>query len=153
MIGQRKTWEDFKIGDDICSIRLTITEAHVALFGHLTMDFYPLHMDEAFASNTPFGKRIAHGPLIFSLGVGMISSTGFYGDSVMAWLGVENMQIPKPVFIGDTIQAKGSVLEKKETSRQDRGLLTVRYEICNQDDDLLMAYDLIFLIRRKSERK
>jgi acyl dehydratase len=83
----------------------------------------------------------------------MISSTGFYGDSVMAWLGVENMQIPKPVFIGDTIQAKGSVLEKKETSKQDRGLVTTRYEIFNQNNDLVMAYDLIFLIRRKSGRK
>lgn len=148
-----KNWEDFQEGHEVRSIRLTITEAHLTLWGHLTLDLYPLHMDEDFARKTVFARRIAHGPLIFSLGAGMISSTGFYGDSVMAWLGVENMHIPKPVFIGDTIQAKGSVLEKKETSKQDRGLLTTRYEIFNQDDDLVMAYDLIFLIRRKSGRK
>lgn len=62
----------------------------------------------------------------------------------MGWLGVENMQIPNPVFISGTIRAKGSVLEKKETRKQDRGLLTTRYEIFNQNDDLVMAYDLIF---------
>jgi len=108
-------------------------------------------MDETFASKTEFGGRIAHGPLIFSLGAGMISSTGFYGDSVMAWIGVENMRIPKPVFIGDTIQTKGTVLEKKETSKPDRGLMTMRYEIFNQNDETVMVYDLIFLTRRKAE--
>jgi acyl dehydratase len=144
-----KTWEDFQIGDEIRSIRLTITEAHLIQWGHLTLDFYPLHMDETFARKTIFGKRIAHGPLIFALGVGMVTSTGFYGDSVMAWLGVENMRVPKPVFIGDTIQATGTVVDKKVSSKPDRGLITVAYEILNQDNKAVMVYNLIFLLRRK----
>jgi acyl dehydratase len=151
MTVETKSWEDFKLGDKVHSIRLTITEAHLVQWGHLTLDFYPLHMDETFASKTEFGGRIAHGPLIFSLGAGMISSTGFYGDSVMAWIGVENMRIPKPVFIGDTIQTKGTVLEKKETSKPDRGLMTMHYEIFNQNDETVMVYDLIFLTRRNVE--
>lgn len=150
---ETKNWEDFKKRDEVWSIRLTITEAHLTLWGHLTLDLYPLHMDESFASKTVFGRRIAHGPLIFSLGAGMISSTGLYGDSVIAWLGVENMRIPRPVFIGDTIRAKGSVLEKKETSKPDRGLMKVQYEIFNQNDEPVMAYDLVFLIRRRVKGK
>ncbi len=145
-----KTWEDFEEGEKTLSIRLTVTEAHLVQWGHLTLDFYPLHMDETFAQKTEFGERIAHGPLIFSLGVGMITSTGFYGNSVMAWLGVENMRIPGPVFIGDTIHAEGTVLNKRETSKPDRGLITMAYEISNQHDETVMAYDLIFLVRRKA---
>ena len=106
-------------------------------------------MDETFARKTDFGERIAHGPLIFSLGVGTITSTGFYGNSVIAWLGVENMRIPEPVFIGDTIQAKGTVLEKKESNKTDRGLITMAYEIFNQNDKTVMVYNLVFLVRRK----
>jgi itaconyl-CoA hydratase len=147
MMVETKTWEDFKVGEEVHSIRLTITEAHLTQWGHLTLDFYPLHMDETFASKTIFGRRIAHGPLVFSLGVGMISSTGFYADSVMAWLGVENMSIPRPVFIGDTIYAKGTVLGKKETKKPDRGLLTMCYEILNQNDEIVMSYNLVFLVR------
>jgi len=147
---REKTWEDFQEGDKILSIRLTITEAHLVQWGHLTLDLYPLHMDETFARKTEFGERIAHGPLIFSLGVGMITSTGFYGDSVMAWLGVENMRIPGPVFIGDTIQTKGTVLKKRESSKPDRGLITMAYEIFKQDEEIVMAYEPIFLVRRKA---
>ncbi|NQT74403.1 MAG: dehydratase [Chloroflexi bacterium] len=151
---KKKTWEEFSVGEEVSSIHsLTITEAHLVSWGHLTMDFYPLHMDANFASNTVFGKRIAHGPLIFSLGVGMMTSTGFYGDAVMAWLGIENMKIPKPVFIGDTLYTIGNVLEKKETGKTDRGVMIMHYEILNQEDETVMAYDLIFLIRRKAERK
>jgi len=146
---KEKTWEDFHIGDKTRSIRLTITEAHLVQWGHLTLDFYPLHMDKTFARKTEFGERIAHGPLIFSLGVGMISTTGFYGNSVMAWLGVENMRIPLPVFIGDTIQAKGTVLEKKETNKAERGLITMAYEIFNQNNKTVMVYNLVFLVQRK----
>jgi acyl dehydratase len=64
-------------------------------------------MDETFASKTEFGGWIAHGPLIFSLGTGMISSTGFYGDSVMAWIGVESMRIPNRSLLGTPFKPKG----------------------------------------------
>ncbi|MCF8142855.1 MAG: MaoC family dehydratase N-terminal domain-containing protein [Deltaproteobacteria bacterium] len=144
-----KTWEDFQVGERVFSIRLTITEAHLVQWAHLTLDFYPLHMDETFARKAEFGRRIAHGPLIFSLGVGMMTSTGFYGDSVMAWLGVENMRIPGPVFIGDTIQTRGTVLKKGESRKPDRGLITMGYEIFNQNEATVMAYEPIFLVRRK----
>ncbi len=147
---REKTWDDFQEGDKTLSVRLTITETHLVQWGHLTLDFYPLHMDETFALKTEFGKRIAHGPLIFSLGVGMMTSTGFYGNSVMAWVGVENMRIPKPVFIGDTIQTKGTVLKKRESRKADRGLITMAYEIFNQNEETVMAYEPIFLARRKA---
>ena len=68
----------------------------------------------------------------------------------MAWLGVENVRIPGPVFIGDTIQTKGTVLKKRESRKPDRGLITMAYEIFKQNEEIVMAYEPVFLVRRKT---
>ena len=97
-----KFWEDFSIGDEVDTQAITITEAHLVNWAGLTMDYYPLHMDEEYAKTTIFRGRIAHGPLIFSMAIGLVYLSGIYGDSIVAWLGVENMKLPAPVRIGDS---------------------------------------------------
>lgn len=57
----KKYWEDFKIGEEVTTQSITITDAHLVNWAGLTMDFYPLHMDEEYAIKTTFKGRIAHG--------------------------------------------------------------------------------------------
>jgi acyl dehydratase len=47
-----KYWEDFKVGDEVTTSSITITDAHLVNWTGLTMDFYPLHMDEEYAKKT-----------------------------------------------------------------------------------------------------
>jgi len=69
-----------------------------------------------------YGSRIAHGPLIFAMSIGLVYMTGFYQDSIIAWLGLENMRIPASTRIGDTIRVEVEVKEKRETSNPKRGI-------------------------------
>ncbi len=91
----------------------TITGADVDAFGHLSGDLNPLHMDDAFAADTPFGRRVAHGLLtgaIVSTTHTELTGPGFvYVGQELRFLG--------PVFIGDTITIEVTVIEKKPAKR------------------------------------
>ncbi len=147
---QDKYWDDFNLGDQITTMGITVTETHVVNWAGLTMDFYPLHMDKEFASKTQFGERIVHGPLTFALAVGLLGRTGVAADSVIAWLGVDNMRIPVPVKIGDTIHVEAQVMQKRETKRNDQGVTVMEYDVRNQRGETVMAFDMKFLMHRRA---
>ena len=144
-----KYWDDFKVGDKTVTIGITITDAHLVNWAGLTMDFYPIHMNEEFAKTTSFGGRIAHGPLIFAMAVGLGFIAGFYEDSIIAWLGLENMRIPLPTRVGDTIRAELALKEKRETKNPEKGIVIVEYKVKNQRDEEVMVFDMLLLLHRK----
>ena len=136
-----KYGDDFSIGDVYTTAAITVTETHLVNWAGLTMDFYPLHMDKEYAAKTEFGERLAHGPLIFGMAVGLVSMAGFGGDAAVAWLGVDNMKMTAPVKIGDTVRVIVEVTDKQETSKPDKGIQTWRYTVKNQRDEDVMVFD------------
>ena len=144
-----KYWEDFAVGDTVTTQAITVTETHLVTWAGLTMDYYPLHMDEEYARTTVFGGRVAHGPLTFALAIGLVYQTGFYGNSILAWLGVENMKIPAPVRIGDSIRVRASVSRRRETKSPDRGLTVFRWDVLNQRDEAVMSLDYLLMMYRR----
>jgi 3-hydroxybutyryl-CoA dehydratase len=96
-----------QVGDAVES-RKTISESDVYLFAGVTGDFNPLHVDEEFAKGTPFGARVAHGPLTFSLCAGLLG-TELPGLGTIA---ISNqVSYRRPVYIGDTIAVRVEVGE------------------------------------------
>ncbi len=144
-----KYWEDFAVGTAVTTQAITITEAHLVAWAGLTMDFYPLHKDEEYARTTEFGGRIAHGPLTFALSIGLVYLTGIYGDSILAWLGVENMKIPVPVRIGDTIRVEATLAEKRATKHPARGIARFHWDVKNQKDETVMSLDYVLMMHRR----
>jgi acyl dehydratase len=88
-------------------------------------------MDAAFARTTPFGERIAHGPLAMSSAIGLLTQTGLLGERVIALVNL-NWDFSGPVRIGDTIRAKVTVEEVRPTSREGRNLVTFLLNVANQ---------------------
>ena len=93
--------EDFEPGQHVTFTK-TFTEDDVRHFIEITGDVNPLHVDEAFASKTQFGRRVLHGMLtasILSTMVGMLlPGTGAVYRS-------QTIRFLKPVHIGDTVTA------------------------------------------------
>jgi len=146
-----KYGDDFNVDDIFVTQSITVTETHVVNWASLTMDFYCLHTDAVSASKTIFKERVAHGPLIFGLAVGLVYIAGIAADSVIAWLGVDNMQMLKPVKIGDTINVTVKVMDKRTTSKPDRGIQTWKYTVKNQYDEAVLVFDykMMFHLREK----
>ena len=86
--------------------------------GH-TGDFFPHHMDAEFAKTTPFGQRIAHGTMVFSIGVGL---TATLINPVAFSYGYDRLRFIRPVFIGDTIHTRVTIAAKEDDpKRPDAG--------------------------------
>lgn len=93
--------EDFETGQS-ARFSKTFTDEDVRRFIEITGDANPLHVDDTFAANTQFGRRIVHGLLaasIFSTMVGMqLPGTGaIYRSQTIRFL--------RPVYVGDTVTA------------------------------------------------
>ena len=138
---QKKYGDDFRIGDIYRTPAITVTESHVVNWAGLTGDFYPLHMDHEYAARTQFGERIAHGPLIFGLAVGLVALAGFGEDSVIAWLGVDKLRMHAPVRMGDTIRVTVEVKEQTATSNPKKGVQMWLYTVRNQREETVMTFD------------
>lgn len=69
--------------------------------------------------------------------------------TLFAFLGFENLKFTHPVKPGDTIHARIKVLEKRETSRADRGVMKRRLEVLNQRGELVQEGIQAFLLKRK----
>ena len=111
---------------DAAESRKTIAESDVYLFAGVTGDFNPLHVDAEYAKTTPFGARVAHGPLTFSLCAGLLG-TELPGLGTVA---VSNqITYEAPVFIGDTIAVRVEVAELDP----DRNRATMAVTWRNQD--------------------
>ena len=124
--------EDFVVGDVYRHWPgKTITEYDDHLFCMITMNHHPLHTNEWYAENETVQKQnVVVGNLVYSLVLGM--SVPDVSGSCIANLEVESLKHSKPTFHGDTIYAVTKVLDVKETSKGDRGIVTVETRGINQ---------------------
>jgi acyl dehydratase len=143
-------WEEWQVGAEFVSPARTVTETDIVLYAGLSGDYNPLHIDEEYAKQTQFGGRIAHGPLVYVMAAGLLFQLHLYDDTLIAFLGFENLRFTKPVKAGDTIHARVKVLEKRETSNAGRGIMKRQLQVLNQHGDVVQEGVQAFLLKRKS---
>src|SRR5688572_6309250 len=124
--------EDFTVGDVYKHWPgKTITEYDDHLFCLITMNHHPLHLNEWFEENETVQKRhVVVGNLVYSLLLAL--SVPDVSGAAIANLHIESRFHPKPTCHGDTIHAVTKVLDAKETSKGDRGIVTVETKGINQ---------------------
>jgi acyl dehydratase len=142
-------WEEWEIGKSFETAARTVTETDVVMFAGISGDYNPLHINEEYCKKTQFGTRIAHGPLVYAIAAGLLFQLHLYDDTLVAFLGFENLRFTKPVKIGDTIYAKVTVTELTETSKPDRGVMKRLLQVINQNGDVVQEGIQAFLLHRK----
>jgi acyl dehydratase len=124
-------FDDFKVGQSWLTPRRTISEADIVMFAGLTGDYNPVHTDEEFAKQTPFGTRILHGPAVFAIATGLEFRLGLKEGTALAFLGM-TWNLKAPVKMGDTIHVFQRVDAVRMTSNPTRGIVTFWVEVRNQ---------------------
>tara|TARA_R110001583_G_scaffold107898_1_gene256594 strand:- start:3780 stop:4199 length:420 start_codon:yes stop_codon:yes gene_type:complete len=94
-------FEDIKVGMSV-SYSQTITDADVKAFAGLSGDHNPVHVNEEYASESRFKKRIAHG-LISASFFSALFGTKLPGPGCV-YAG-QNLKFKRPVYLGDTVTA------------------------------------------------
>jgi len=127
--------EDFAVGDVYRHWPgKTVTEYDDHLFCMITMNHHPLHTDAWYAEgSTVQGRNVVVGNLVYSIVLGM--SVPDVSGAAIANLEVESLQHRSPTFHGDTIYAETRVVDATETSKGDRGIVTVETKGINQHAD------------------
>ncbi len=117
----------------------TITESDNVSFSTMTMNPAKLHLDAAYAATTEFGKPIVNSLLTLGMMIGMSVNDTTYGTAV-ANLGMDEVRFPKPLFHGDTIRVRTTVLGKRVSrSRPGQGIVEFRHETLNQRDEIVAS--------------
>lgn len=143
----RKFFDDYTLGEARNTGGRTITESDIVMHAGQTGDFYPHHMDAEWCKTQPFGQRIAHGTLIFSVAIGM--TAGVINDEAMTY-GYDRLRFVRPVFILDTIRVNIKVTEKRPYKHPDKGIVVEGVEVLNQHDEVVMVCEHLLLVNRKT---
>ena len=126
----------------------TLSEADNTWFALLTMNTHPIHFDAEYARHTEFGRPLVASTLTLAVLVGM--SVSDVSQKAIANLGWERITLPKPVFVGDTLYAESTVLDKRLShSRPDQGIVTVRTLGRNQRGEVVCEFERTLLVMRR----
>ena len=112
------------------------------------MNTHPIHFDANYASKSEFGKYLVNSAFTLALVTGMcVSGTS---QKAIANLGWEEIKIPAPVFVGDTLYSETEVLDKRESkSRPTQGIVKVKHIGKNQDKIVVMDMVRSFLVAKR----
>ncbi len=136
-------FERLELGQRLQTRGRTVTEADVVGFAALTGDWHPQHADAAWAAQSRFGERIAHGMLIVSYAVGLMP---FDPERVVALRRIADVVFKRPLKLGETIRADGRIAELAKLDGEV-GLVGCAISIRNQDGALVCRARLDVLWR------
>ncbi len=148
----RKYFEELEIGETLITHRRTVTESDVVNFAGISGDFFYAHMDDVAARDSLFERRVAHGYFVLSAAAGLFVDPA--PGPVLANYGLEGLRFVKPVYIGDTIQARLTC--KQKTVKEDRegqipqGVVHWDVEVTNQQGEPVAVYTILTLVRRQA---
>jgi acyl dehydratase len=131
-------FEDLVVGDTMELGSVEVTSAAIIEFAE-RFDPQPFHVDPVAAEQSPFGGLIASGWHTCAMYMrllcdGMVNDSSSQGGS-----GMDDLRWLAPVRPGDTLRARFTVLDARPSAtKPDRGYVTFRSEMVNQDDVVVL---------------
>lgn len=141
-------FEDFRVGDSFRSPGLTMTEAEIIDFA-FRYDPQPFHIDRTAAEASLYGGLIASGWQLGSVMFRLFTMTDPFGAASLGSPGVDRIRWLKPVRPGDTVRTVATVTQVRASSKPERGVAVIAYELLNQHDEVVMSMSGAQLLRRR----
>jgi 3-hydroxybutyryl-CoA dehydratase len=141
--------EDFEPERVFVSAERTIGESDLVSFAALSGDLHPLHLDEEYARQSVFGRRIAHGAFVFSISVGLTTAMDLVSDTLVAFYGVDRLRFTNPVYIGDRLTVEKRVASTRPTGLNN-GLVTFDTTVRNERGEPVLVYLDTLIVRRRA---
>jgi acyl dehydratase len=143
-------YEDLDVGDVYRSrFGRTVTETDNLLFTTLTMNTNQLHFSEAYAEKSRWGKILVNSTFTLALVTGLsVTDVTEHASANLSWT---DIQLPNPVFFGDTIWAESEILEKRESrSNPDVGIVSMRTRGINQRREVVIEFKRTVMVYKRS---
>ena len=142
-------YEDTKVGDECVTPSVTVTDAMIRSYANLSGDHSRIHLDEAFARTTQFGRRIGHGLLGLALTDGLKTQAdyAFQPGMSLGW----TWDFAGPICIGDALHVRFRVGSRRTTSRPGWGIVVLPSELINQEGKVVQRGEHRLMIPRRPE--
>jgi acyl dehydratase len=129
----------------------TVTEADNMWFCNATLNTQPLHIDFHKAAETEYGQPLVNSLFTLGLVIGMTVTDTTLGTTVSN-LGMKKTTFPAPVFHGDSIRSRTTVMSKRPSkSRPKQGIVDFLHEGINQDSVVVAICERSALMHFKPE--
>jgi acyl dehydratase len=144
-------FEQFSVGQVFeHEVRRTVTESDNVWFCAVTHNPARIHLDAEYCRTTEFGKPLVNSLFTLGLIIGLSVQDTTFGTTI-ANLGMSEVTFPKPVFAGDTLRARTTVVALRDSkSRPTQGIVTFRHEGLNQADETVCWCTRQALMRRSA---
>jgi acyl dehydratase len=142
-------FEDFEIGQEFETPARTITQTDIVNFACLSGDFNEVHTNHEYCRTTQFGEPIAHGPLVYAVMGGLQYASGINDGTLLALLQIDNWRMLNVIKHGDTISMLSKVIDKKMSSKSDRGVVVFDRRCVKQDRTIAQEMRATLLYRRR----
>jgi acyl dehydratase len=135
----RYYFEDFKPGHVFEHGARTLEEREIIEFAR-AWDPQRYHVDPEAAKATPFGGLIASGWQSCGVAMRLMCEAYLNDSSCVGSPGIDEIRFLRPVRPGDTLRFRSTVLESAPSrSRAERGTVTFRWELLNQDGEVVLS--------------
>lgn len=143
-------FEDFTVGDHYRhALGRTITAADNASFTLLTMNTHQIHFNDHYAGQSEFGRQLINSGLSVAMVLGM--SVLDVSQNAIANLGWTDINLPHPLFVGDTLYAESRVVATRESrSRPTAGIVSVFTRGLNQDGKICVTFNRSVLVHKRA---
>jgi acyl dehydratase len=132
-------WEDFQVGSVREFGHMLVTREAVLAFAQ-QFDPQPFHLDDQAAEASFFGRLAASGWHTCSMAMRMMCDDYLLQSSSLGSPGIDNLRWLKPVYPGDTLRLRLSVLAARPmASRPTAGLVQTAWEVLNQHGEAVMS--------------
>jgi acyl dehydratase len=148
-IGQR-CFEDYVPGTCYAfPDTVSVDEAAVIAFA-AEFDPQSFHVDPVAAADGPFHGLIASGWHTASLMMRLFATRYLSTTASLGSPGIDELRWPAPVRPGDTLRLRATVVEaRRSRSKPDRGIVTTRAELLNQDGATVFSATALNLLRAR----
>lgn len=145
----RDHWEDFPVGSVRQFGAMQVTREDVLDFAS-KFDPQPFHLDDAAAEASLFGKLSASGWHTCAMAMRMMCDGYLLNAASLGSPGIDKLKWHKPVYPGDTLSVRFSVLEARTmNSRPDVGLIRSLSEVLNQHGEVVQSMEGWGMFRRR----
>lgn len=141
-------FDDIKLDTEIDIAPAVIEKDKMLDFARL-YDNIPLHTDEEYAKNTPFGRLIAPGVMSFMAVWAKYLEVDLFGEELLAGKSTK-IEWFKPVFADDVLTAKARVTRLVERNPKN-GLVEITIEAYNQDGVLVLTDVTEAIVKRRPQ--
>ncbi|AMN42215.1 MaoC/PaaZ C-terminal domain-containing protein [Rhodoplanes sp. Z2-YC6860] len=125
-------FHQLEIGSEFVGSGRTLTEADLSIACMVSGDWHPIHSDESYAKSRGLRGRLFHGSFGIFIATGMATTLPKFSDEVVGATGIREWTYRAPLFVGDTVHVKSTILNKRVTSDGRRAVIERTLALINQ---------------------